>query len=249
MLPSAILGLGLLFAAILLLRWYANAEPAAIKRAGKWIAICLLGFVALFLALTGRLTAAFGLMMGVVAFGWRLFNMLSMFQNMRGMFGGLGGFGGGAQASTGQSSRVESSFLRMTLDHDSGRMDGEIIAGEFQGNHLSAMTLENLLLFRTALANDNDSLGLLDAYLDRAHIGWRDDVQGAHDRQSSDQMSPSGAMTENEALSILGLEPGADRKAVKTAYRHLMAKVHPDKGGSVYLAAKINEAKDFLLKG
>lgn len=248
MLPSAILGIGLLFAAILLMRWYANADPAVLKRVGKWTAIFLLAFVALFLALTGRLAAAFGLVMGIFAFGWRLFNMLSMFQQVRGMFGGLGGFGGGAQASTGQSSRVDSSFLRMTLDHDSGRMDGEVIAGEFQGRLLSAMSLEDLIAFRATIAGDGDSLGLLDAYLDRAHVGWRDDVQGGHDRHSSEQAHRSGPMTEIEALSILGLESGADRKAIKNAYRQLMSKVHPDKGGSVYLAAKINEAKDFLLK-
>lgn len=247
MLPSVILGIGLLFAAMLLMRWYANADPVALKRALKWAVILGLGLVAMFLALTGRLAAAFGLVMGLAAFGWRLFNMLAMFQQMRGMFGGFGSFGSGASASTGQSSRVESHFLRMTLDHDSGRMDGEIIQGEYQGRMLSVMSLEELLGFRSEVAGDADSRGLLDAYLDRAHVGWRDDTD-EDDNQSSGQSNSSGPMTREEALSMLGLEQDADRKAIKNAYRQLMSKVHPDRGGSAYLAAKINEAKDLLLK-
>ncbi|NKB44808.1 MAG: DnaJ domain-containing protein [Alphaproteobacteria bacterium] len=251
MLPSAILGLGLLFAAIFLMRWYANADPAVIRRVIKWAVISGLGLVALFLALTGRLAAAFGLVMGIVAFGWRLFNMLATFQQMRGMFGSMGGFGGfgtGAQASTGQSSQVEAHFLRMTLEHDSGRMDGEVLTGPFQGRVLSAMSLEDLLQFRVEVQEDSDSVGLLDAYLDRSHVGWREDFSGEDETQSGrGSGSQSGPMTRTEAYRVLGIESDADRKAIKNAYRQLMSKVHPDHGGSAYLAAKINEAKDLLL--
>jgi hypothetical protein len=247
MLPSAILGIGILVGLILIMRWYATADPAAIKRAMKWGAIWGLGLVALFLALTGRLAAAFGLVMGIFAFGWRLFNMYSMFQQARGMFGNLGGFSGRAKAA-GQESKVESHYLRMSLDHDSGRMDGEVLDGKFRGRLLSAMPLEDLMEFRQDVASDADSRGLLDAYLDRAHIGWRHDREPDEDNAESSPSPPSGPMTRAEALKILALEPDADRKAIKTAYRSLMAKVHPDRGGSPYLAAKINEAKDLLLK-
>ena len=250
MLPSAILGIGLLVAAIMLMRWYANADPAVLKKALKWAVIWLLVIVALFLALTGRLAAAFGLIMGVVAFGWRLLNMVSMAQQMRGFFGGLGGgFGSGGQAAAGQSSQVDSPFLRMTLDHDTGAMDGEILAGQFQGRLLSVMSLEDLFDLRGELNGDPDSLGLLEAYLDRAHIGWRTETRA--DTAGSEEPGPmraSGPMTRNEAYLALGLEPGASRREIKTAYRQLMAKVHPDRGGSAYLAAKINEAKDLLLR-
>ena len=205
--------------------------------------------IALFLALTGRLAAAFGVIMGIFAFGWRLFNMLAMFQQVRGLFGGLGGFGSGAQASPGQTSQVETPALRMTLDHDTGNMDGDVLAGQYAGRRVSAMPVEDLLDLRAYISNDSDSLGLLDAYLDRAHVGWRETAQGAEETQAgSTGHSSSGPMTRAEAYRILGLEPGADAKAIKTAYRTLMSKVHPDKGGSPYLAAKINEAKDLLLK-
>ncbi len=252
MLPSVILGFGVLIAALFLMRWYANADPATLKRMINWAVISVLGLIAVFLALTGRLAAAFGLVMGIFAFGWRLFNMFAAFQQMRGLFGGVGSFGGGgtSQASSGQTSQVGSHFLRMSLDHDSGRMDGEVLTGQFQGRLLSAMLLTDILEFRLESGSDADSIGLLDAYLDRAHVGWRDDLGTGPQGQSEGSGVPSsGPMTRNEALMILGLELGADRKAIKVAYRQLMAKVHPDRGGSAYLAAKINEAKDLLLDG
>ncbi|MDG2319703.1 MAG: DnaJ domain-containing protein [Rhodospirillaceae bacterium] len=249
MLLSAILGIGLLVAAIFLMRWYVNADPAVLRRVLKWTAIWLLALVAIFLALTGRFAAAFGMVMGIVAFGWRLLNMMAMAQQMRGMFSGLGGgFGGSGQAAAGQSSQVESHFLRMRLDHDTGSMDGDVLIGQFQGRVLSAMSVADLLELCSEVSGDSDSLGLLEAYLDRAHVGWREEAgaEASGARDSSPSRS-SGPMTRNEAHLALGLEPGASRREIKAAYRQLMAKVHPDRGGSAYLAAKINEAKDLLL--
>ncbi len=250
MLPSVILGLGLLIAVIMLMRWYASADPKDLKRILKLAAIWGLGLIALFLALTGRLAAAFGLIMGIVAFGWRVLNMVAMAQQLRGMFGGIGGFAGGfgsAQATSGQSSQVEAPYLFMTLDHDTGNMDGTIRAGRFQGRALSAMPFDDLLAFHEEVSGDADSLGLLEAYLDRAHVGWRDHATSGETTSGSGTRSTGGPMTTAEAYRVLGLSPGASKRDIKAAYRQLMAKVHPDKGGSAYLAAKINEAKDHLL--
>jgi curved DNA-binding protein CbpA len=56
-------------------------------------------------------------------------------------------------------------------------------------------------------------------------------------------------MSRAEALHVLGLEEGASKEDIRSAHRRLMLQIHPDKGGTSYLAAKINEAKDVLLKG
>ena len=54
-------------------------------------------------------------------------------------------------------------------------------------------------------------------------------------------------MTEALALDILGLQPGATESEISAAHRKMMQKMHPDRGGSEYLARRINAARDFLL--
>jgi hypothetical protein len=95
-------------------------------------------------------------------------------------------------------------------------------------------------------AADERSLRLLEAYLDRVHgASWRKPEDG---ERADDTGAGGGPMSEAEALSLLGLAPGATEDDIKAAHRRLMKQVHPDVGGSAYLAAKINEAKDLLLK-
>lgn len=69
--------------------------------------------------------------------------------------------------------------------------------------------------------------------------------QKEHDAPSPPQSS--SISTSEEALDILGLEDGASEEDIKAAYKKLMAKVHPDHEGSEWMAAKLNEARDFLL--
>ena len=134
----------------------------------------------------------------------------------------------------------------MTLEHDTGEMDGRVLAGRHEGKRLSKLTLADLLQVGDDMRGDAESLRLLESYLDRAHPGWRDDVHADATQRQSAPPRP-GAMSTQEAYEILGLQPGASAAEVRDAHRRLMKQVHPDIGGSSALAAKINEAKDRIL--
>jgi hypothetical protein len=155
-------------------------------------------------------------------------------------------FGPRLQTATGQVSRVRTAFLEMELDHDTGRMRGRILAGPHQGTSLDTLDVATLIgLLGTIDAGSRD---LLAAYLDRRQPGWRghaqDDAAAGRGRTSA----RSGKMTEQEAYQILGLQPGASAQDIARAHRSLIKKLHPDQGGSNYLAARVNEAKDVLLR-
>ena len=148
--------------------------------------------------------------------------------------------------SAGRTSSVRSAGLEMTLDHDTGQLDGEVLAGRHEGRRLSELTLAELLDVVSDVRQDPESSRLLEGYLDRAHPGWRDDV----DRDAGARRgAPAGAggMSAQEAYEILGLQPGASDAEIRQAHRRLMKQVHPDRGGSAALAARINEAKHTLL--
>ncbi len=143
-----------------------------------------------------------------------------------------------------QSSTIRTEFLEMELRHNTGDMDGMVLKGSFARQKLSALTKEQLMQLRAECRMDGDSLQVLEAYLDRMHAEWRDETQ-----QENDAPPPESddRMTRALALEILGLEEGAGKKDIIKAHRALMQKLHPDRGGSDYLAKKINAAKDYLL--
>jgi hypothetical protein len=138
-------------------------------------------------------------------------------------------------------------MLEMMLDHDTGEMDGMVLGGTFEGRQLNQMSEAELLELAREVRDDAESAQLLEAYLDRRMPGWRDDAE-PDDTARQRSTAEAGAMTEQEAYQILGLEPGADLAAIRKAHRSLMQRVHPDLGGSSFLAQRINEAKDFLLR-
>jgi DnaJ-domain-containing protein 1 len=150
------------------------------------------------------------------------------------------------QRSAGQASRVRSAFLEMELDHDTGAMRGRILAGPHEGRSLDTLDVATLTGCLTAI--DEESRALLMAYLDRREPRWRDDVQGDAAAGPGRARPSSGKMTEEEAYQILGVQPGASAEEIGRAHRTLMKKLHPDQGGSTYLAARVNEAKDVLLR-
>ncbi len=232
----------LLGAAILLVMASGSLPAAQVARIVRYVGAGLLGLAALFLGLTGRL----GLAIPAAVGAWALF---------RGNIGALGGLGkafpGLGSKSAGQTSDIETPWLAMWLDHDTGHMDGRVRRGRFAGAELSSLSREDLDLLRTEVAGDEESLRLLDAYLERV-FGEAGGSAGAGDEggQQEEAAAPtSGQMTRDEAYEVLGLQVGAGPDAIKAAHRELMQKLHPDRGGSSYLAAKINQAKDLLLKG
>lgn len=194
--------------------------------------------VAAFIGTRGQVMAAIPLaIFGAGLLGWAPFGA-----------GGFGIPGFGGPRTSGQASRVRSACLDMTLDHDSGRLSGQIIAGEHAGRSLDDFDLRQLVAMSAAF--DAESLALLESYLDRRFPAWREHAQGegAGWQGGNVGRAPSGKMSEQEAYQILGLQPGASEDEISRAHRSLMKKLHPDQGGSTYLATRVNEAKDTLLR-
>ncbi len=145
------------------------------------------------------------------------------------------------------ASGIRTPWLNMSLDHQTGSMDGEILQGDFAGKLLSSLDMAQLLALATACQKDADSLHLLEAYLDRMHPNWREDPAAAGAANAQPASGGESAMNEALALEILGLQSGASAEEITLAHRRLMQKLHPDRGGSDYLAQRINAARDFLL--
>lgn len=165
---------------------------------------------------------------------------------LRGSFPSFGSKAGGK----GQSSRVKTAFFDMYLDHASGAMDGTVRKGAFVGQGLSSLSNANLQsLYEDVfqdVTNDADSLSLIETYLDSVLSSWREDFH-VHDHAGHGGASRSGPVSKQEAYEILGLSSGASVSEIRAAHRRLMMKAHPDRGGSTFLASKINEAKDILM--
>ena len=133
----------------------------------------------------------------------------------------------------------------MTLNHETGAINGEILQGAFTNKLLSELNNAELQQFYNyCQQNDSDTVRLLDAYIARERGEWE---EAPHSEQSK-TTNTNDDITQREAYDILGLEPGASKDDVVSAHRALMSQLHPDKGGSNYLAAKVNEAKKILLK-
>lgn len=235
-----ILGVALLVAFLFLGRWFVDADPRKIASALKWGLLGLAGIGALLLVVSGRIGLVF-LLIPLILWARRLYSRVKAAQGPSG----------------GQSSQVRTRFLQMRLDHDTGELNGEIIDGPYTGRSLSELDLPDLLeLLREYSVVDQQSASVLEAYLDRTQeADWRNfagesGVGGDSGSRSGSRSAAaaSGPMTREEALEILDLEDGASPEEIREAHRRLMQKLHPDHGGSNYLAAKLNEAKDLLLR-
>jgi DnaJ-domain-containing protein 1 len=239
--PTLIAGVVAVVLLYSLLQMFRAANPVVLARAIKIGGGVVSLAVAAFTGIKGELAVAVPLgIFGAGLLGWSPFGGTSGFGNIGGMFAGLG-----SKRSQGQSSRVRSQFLDMMLDHDSGELRGQIVAGPYAGRSLDEFELPQLTAMISGF--DAESVSLLESYLDRRFPAWRQDAQG-NPAGGQSRAATSGKMTNEEAYQILGLQPGAGRDEIGRAHRSLMKKLHPDQGGSTYLAARVNEAKDTLLR-
>lgn len=238
----------LFFAGFLLLQTFVSTNPKTLANFIRYLAAAVLILLSIPVAWRAGVAMAAPLVaMALMILGWRGGAMpLSM--------GGLGRAFGRARKSPGQTSEIHTETLHVTLDHDTGQMDGQVVTGQHRGGKLSALGIDELLdLLTTCRATDPDAAALLETYLERHRS---DELDGTayqngfgDDRQNSSGQTgaQTGAMSSQEAYAVLGLEPGASDQDIVNAYRHLMKKLHPDQGGSNYLAGKINRAKEVLL--
>jgi hypothetical protein len=143
-------------------------------------------------------------------------------------------------------SMVRTAALEMELDHDTGALEGLVLAGRREGRMLGAMSRAELSALYRELSSDAESRQLLEAYLDSRFPAWRGDLQ-AHGGERLGVAPGAGAMTKEEAYKILGLETGAAAADVRKAHRRLMQRLHPDIDRASFLAARIDKAKDVLL--
>src|SRR6266852_2959064 len=226
-------GFAVLSGFLLLVYLFVNADPARLARGLKVTGIVIAVAALATLAISGRLAA---LLVPIAMLMPLLVRVRALLDRYRVPAGG-------------QTSTVATPFLRMTLDHDTGSMNGTILKGRFSGMRVEELGSADLLaLLRECRAEDEEGARLLEAYLDRLHPDWRDEFAGERAGTSGGSTrSTSGDMTVEEAYAILGLSPGADAEAIREAHRRLMVKLHPDHGGSDYLATKINRARDVLL--
>ncbi|MEE8371099.1 MAG: hypothetical protein V3R73_03055 [Sphingomonadales bacterium] len=247
---TAFLVLGLLF-----FYWLAGTSPKNVKRSLAIVGVIILVVLTAAFILTGRFGLALPALLGALAMAMRTWHAWRWWSRLGGFFGGApwaGGTGGrggtvGAGAA-GEASKVETDWLRMELDHSSGRMDGEILRGPHKGKQLSDLETADLAGLHGELAvADADGLRLLESYLERAYGEDWPEKLGLGGAGGGRGEGFRGSMDGAEALRILGLAEGASDGEIKGAHKDLMSKLHPDRGGSDYLAAKINEAKDILL--
>jgi len=232
--PFLFLGVGLLAGFILLAWWFSRANPQQVAQGIKVAGVTLLIVLGLFFLFIGR-AQLLSLLPFLLFGGMALWPVLkrALRNHPRG-------------ASGNQASRVRTQFLEMELDHGTGDVSGTVLEGEFAGRRLDSLNPEELIVLWHEVKGDPQSLQLLEAFIDRVDPDWR--AESGAERESGGRTAGGGTMSRAEALEVLGLEEGASQEEIRQAYRKLMQRYHPDSGGSDWFAAKLNAAKDTLLR-
>lgn len=254
MVSAFILGLAVLIAVLLLSRWYVSASPKTLVTGLKWMGFSVVLMLVAWLALSGKLWAAVATLPAILMWFMRMFTGLRYAQMFARLFG-LGGAGKGwstpganGEPNPGQGSDVRTRFVEMHLDHASAHVSGRVLEGRFAGRALESLSVSEVLELYAESQADPDSARVIEGYLDRRDPNWRTQHQEAPQEPPQEPPRTStGNMERGEALKVLGLDESARAEDIKAAHRRLMANLHPDKGGSDYLAQQINRAKDVLL--
>jgi uncharacterized protein YjiS (DUF1127 family) len=242
---SLLLGAAALVILLILLRGFIGVDPKLLSKALRYAAAIGLALAALFFAFLDRVGVA--VLLGSMAYG--------LFTGGRAWPGGWPGWhfpysGGGPRSQSGQTSTVQTEWIEMELDHDTGEMHARVLKGSFSGKALDTLSDEQALAFYAEAGSvDPETARLMEAYLDR-RLGadWRSKARERNaDEDKSTRSRRDSGMSRDEAYRVLGLEAGATEEEIRVAHRKLMLNLHPDRGGSDYLAAKINEAKDVLI--
>lgn len=221
--------------AIFAFQWFKRQNPAHQKKVRTQFIFVMGGLILIALVISGKLPWLFALLGAALPFAQRLFSLKRMITLWR----------GGTATHQGQGAVLQTRFIRVDLFPATGQMAGEILSGRHAGVSIATLTHQDLVdLWHHYLQIDPESAQVLAMYLDRN--------QGPHWRASQQNTAytptPQHTMTREEACAILGVDDHASEADIKTAHRKLMQKFHPDRGGSNYLAIKINQAKELLLK-
>jgi hypothetical protein len=244
-----------LFLIYMLVRWFIKSPPQKVSAQLKKSVFFIIAGLLLFLVVTGRMHWLYAIVAGALPFAQRLFTAwrtVNYFRRFTAKSSGNQSQQHGQ--SQAQASSIVTKAIHMSLYHDTGQMSGQILCGKYSGKQLDELSTAQLVEVLRECHNDsdNDSVAVLESYLDRYHNkegedNWRN-LYGKQSAYEQNTHPESATMTAKEACLILGLQPDANKEQIKEAHRRLMQKYHPDRGGSTYLSAKINQAKDCLLE-
>lgn len=237
------LGICLIAALLLAGKALLNSDPRLLARIARWVLVVGILLVAGFFLVTGRYPISIGVLIFLLPFLRR-----GLMAALRGRLAGRAGAG---TASPGQTSSVETAYLRMHLRHDDGMIEGEVLQGPLAGRKLQDLNGEELWsLYETCLREDHDAVALMETYMERVlGADWRNQGGGQGQQKGWGAKPGTNSMSRQEALEVLGLREGASVEEIREAHRRLILKNHPDQGGSGFLAAKINQAKEVLIGG
>jgi len=267
-----LIGIALFVGVGFFIRWMTEADPKDVRKTGLFVIIILLLLLAGWLLLTGKIAAMAGALAAAVPFLLRVLKLGFLWPLFRRIFAASrrtarpGSFGK-RSAGAGNTSEIKTEFLHMLLDLETGQMHGGVVSGRYAGTDLDSLGLDDLqLLYVECCSATDQSQAVLEAYFERrpdcagwqnwqqadngpgdAHAGGngRDDETRSRDNKGNNNATEMNA---DEAREILGVDANASRADINRAYKTQIKAVHPDHGGSDYLAAKINAARSLLLR-